>query len=102
MLSEAHVLLLLLGRDKDDLRRGPFLRQLMFTADVVRDPYRFWATHETFLRAEAKRLQISPTFENAFLGRQAFWVEHLVATRDEVQAKWEYRQQHGDHDDRSA
>jgi hypothetical protein len=72
-LDERTVLLLLVGRDKTDLRRGPFVRQLLFTSprpDNDRRLAALWTTHARFLRAEATRRGI-PRPDDGFFGERA-------------------------------
>jgi hypothetical protein len=62
-LTEAETLLLLLGPDKADPRRGNKFEQLQFQARLLREALHgdaplTWKRHEAFLLQEAKRLGI--------------------------------------------
>jgi hypothetical protein len=90
-LSEAEVLLLLLGREKSDPRRGSVIKQLQFTSLVLHDP-EICRRHEPFLVAEAKRLGIARPADG-------FYAEAIFAQREAQAAKWERRQRLGDRAD---
>ena len=99
-LTEAQTLILLLGYDATDRRRGSTFRQLAFAADCVRSP-EVWARHEQYLLDQADRLGINRPAGGYF------WAEAVLRKQVAAVTKWAARDadrqqeaQHGDdHDD---